>query len=195
MAAARGPTWHAHRRWIVAVAAPAPEKGRSREIDDWENNAELSRECHEGMTTLRGVPLRVEHGTVHEHTAGVVLEDIQTPYDDDGRRIVVAEINLDHLGGGPAAELLDRGIVQECSILHSQTWKRDQETGEPLTARGLRSVELSLVERGRRPGCRILGRYRGERPSREEVNRLVRETNPKSPEVAQLRLAAYDAGF
>ena len=191
---ARGPTWHAHRRWIVAVAAPAPVKMYSKEVHDWKNNAELSRECHESMTTLRGIPLRVEHGEVQEHTAGVVLEDIQTPYDDDGRRIVVAEINLDHLGGGPAAELLDRGIVRECSILHSQKWLRDPETGEPLSGRGLQSVELSLVEKGRRPGCHILGKYR-ERPSKEEIDRLVRETNPKAPEVAQLRLAAYAVGF
>ena len=96
---------------------------------------------------LKGTPLRVEHDDkVH---VGKVLNGWT---DAQGAMWALAEIDTRQLGGAMTAAAVERGQLGEFSLGYVTKMERN---GGNVNATDKRIVELSIVKKGAREGCKI----------------------------------------
>jgi phage head maturation protease len=97
---------------------------------------------------LKGTPLRVEHN--HGVHVGKVLNGWT---DAKGAMWALAEIETNHIKGAMTAAAVERGQLGEFSLGYVTQMSRASNGG--VNVNGKRIIELSIVKKGARDGCRI----------------------------------------
>jgi hypothetical protein len=97
--------------------------------------------------SLVNLPLKIEHT---EQTVGTVI----SAWQHNNRLDCVIRINDDNIDGVFAKEFVKNGLCPELSLSYSVTM---QHSKDGLTGDKKELLELSLVKRGARDGCRIYG--------------------------------------
>ena len=97
---------------------------------------------------LKGTPLRVEHDNrVH---VGQVLDGWT---DSKGAMWALAEIDTQHMKGAMTAAAVQGGQLGEFSL--GYVTKMQRQAGGGVSVQDKRIIELSIVKKGAREGCRI----------------------------------------
>jgi hypothetical protein len=99
-------------------------------------------------TTLGGTPLLVEHST---KSVGSIVSAWTAA---NGSMFALAEIDVRKPGGALAAEFVKSGRLGEFSLGYTTRMMKCKQTGG-FKPESKRIHELSLVNRGARPGCLI----------------------------------------
>jgi hypothetical protein len=162
--------------YMVFVAHPRAQVLHTNDIDNW-HGYDLSHQDLESFSLL-GLPARYEHEDATPSTIGTIVYDLQTPHDEDGRRIVVVRVEPRQYAGYLALHMHRRGLLLEGSILHKNYVANHVATGKRLLRR-IEPHEFSLTMRGYRPGCVKLADFE-HAPSEAEVLEVVRRTNPRA---------------
>ena len=97
---------------------------------------------------LKGTPLRVEHN--HGVHVGQVLGGWT---DAKGAMWALAEIETSHIKGAMTAAAVERGQLGEISLGYVTKMRRAGNGGVSVDEK--RIIELSIVKKGARDGCRI----------------------------------------
>jgi hypothetical protein len=99
-------------------------------------------------TTLSGTPLLVEHST---KSVGSIVSAWTV---DNGSMFALAEIDMKKPGGALAAEYVKSGRLGEFSLGYTTRMMKCKNTGN-FKPESKKIHELSLVNKGARPGCLI----------------------------------------
>ena len=97
---------------------------------------------------LKGTPLRVEHN--HQVHVGQVLNGWT---DSRGAMWALAEIDTQHMKGAMTAAAVQGGQLGEFSL--GYVTKMQRQAGGGVSVQDKRIIELSIVKKGAREGCRI----------------------------------------
>lgn len=120
---------------------------------------------------MAGTPLRIEHCTA---PVGKVVSAWTSK--DDGCMYALAEIDMQNRGGRLAAAGITGGGFRDFSLGYKSSMSRDAAGALKVGAKQI--TELSIVQEGARPNCRILRNEPVHHPPQQETRRPHRRAEP-----------------